>query len=134
MVDKSSERFQEKDEERKQKQRTARQNRALHLFYKHLAEQLNQAGFDMKRTLRADVEIPWNPDTVKNYLWRPIQKAQLQKDSTTELTTRDIDAVTETLTRHLGDKLGISIAFPSIETLLDKEREAEYAHRSPHVS
>ena len=121
-------RFQEKDEERKQKQRTAKQNKALHVLFELIAETLNDSGNDMRRTLKHTVDIPWSADTVKNFLWRPVQQAQLQKDSTTELTTKDIDAVYETLNRHLGDKLGVHIPFPSIETILDQEREAERAN------
>lgn len=118
-------RFQEKDEERKAKQRTERQNRALHQLFTMIADTLNESGHDMRRTLKHTVDIPWQPDTVKEFLWRPVQKAQLQKESTTELTTKDIDAVFETLNRHLGDKLGVHIPFPSIDAVLDKEREAE---------
>ncbi len=118
-------RFQEKDDERKEKQRTAKQNKALHLLFTMIAETLNDTGNDMRRTLRSDIEIPWSADTVKNYLWRPVQQAQLEKQSTTELTTKDIDAVFETLNRHLGDKIGVHIPFPSIESVLDKQREAD---------
>lgn len=103
---------------KKPTKRTLAQNRALHKLFSMLADELNGAGFDMKRTLKESVEIPWSADTVKNYLWRPIQNAQLGKESTTELTTKDIDAVFETLNRHLGDKLGIHAAFPSIDEIL----------------
>ena len=40
-------------------------------------------------------------------------KAQLGKKSTTELNTKDIDLVFNTLARHLSEKLGIVIDFPS---------------------
>lgn len=98
-----------------EKQRTPRQNRALHKFYGMLAVSLNEAGLDMRRTLKPGVDIPWTAETVKDYLWRPIQSAQLEKDSTTELTTKDIDAIYDTLNRHLGEKLGVHVPFPSID-------------------
>lgn len=104
------------------KQRTTQQNAALHLFFTHLAAGLNAGGFDMRRTLRADVEIPWNAHNVKEYLWRPIQQAQLGKDSTTELTTKDIDKVFDTLNRHLGQTTGVHVAFPSVDELLLEQR------------
>lgn len=97
------------------KQRTLQQNKALHKFFTMLADDLNQSGYDMKKVLKPGVDIPWNADTVKNYLWRPIQEAQLQKESTTELSTREIDVVYNTLNRHLGDKLGVHVPFPSEE-------------------
>lgn len=102
--------------------RTLTQNRAIHLLFNNLADELNSAGLDMRRTLKPDVDIPWSGDTVKDYLWRPIQQAQLGKKSTTELTTKEIDKVFETLNRYLGEKHGLYVAFPSIETLmLEKE-------------
>ena len=106
----------------KEKPRTLTQNSALHLMFEHLAQELNEAGWDMKKTLKQEVDIAWNKDMVKEYLWRPIQKAQLGKKSTTELTTKEIDEVFDTLTRYLGQKLGIEIMFPSIETLMLEQR------------
>lgn len=104
-------------------QRSDRQNRALHLMFKVLSAELNLAGLDMRRTLRADVEIPWTPTNVKEFIWRPIQQAQLGKVSTKELTTGDIDRVFETLLRHLANKFQMQLEFPSIETLMYKKRD-----------
>lgn len=103
------------------KKRTAQQNRALHLYFTHLSEELNNAGLDMRRTLKPEIDIPWNSKTIKEYLWRPIQQAQIQKKSTTELNTDEIDLVFNTLNRHLSEKFGITVEFPSIESLLLKE-------------
>lgn len=100
------------------KQRTLRQNRALHKLFSLLAEELNSAGFDMRRTLKPGIDIPWNAKTIKEYLWRPIQQAQLDKESTTELTTKDIDDIFDTLNRHLGEKLGVHVTFPSIDEVI----------------
>ena len=102
-------------------QRTLTQNAALHVLYTLLAESLNGAGLDMRKVLKPGIDIPWSPDTVKNYLWRPIQKAQLGKTSTTELSTVDIDKVFDTLNKHLGEKFGIHEDFPSMETIMFKQ-------------
>lgn len=112
------------------KQRTTQQNKALHKFYSELALALNEAGLDMKRTLKPDIDIPWNGDTVKDYLWRPIQQAQLGKESTKELTTKEIDAVYDTLNRHLGEKLGVHVEFPSIEAILNEQRMGNGSNRN----
>lgn len=103
-----------------QTKRTNQQNRAIHVLFQLLADTLNEAGYDMKRTLKHDVEIPWNATTAKEYLWRPIQQAQLGKKSTTELTTKEIDAVFETLNRHLASRFGLHVPFPSIEFLIER--------------
>jgi len=92
---------------RKAKQRTLTQNRALHLFCEWLAETLNDAGYDMRRTLRADVDLPWSQASVKDFLWRPIQKAMTDKASTVEITTTEPTDIHAVLSRHLGQKLGI---------------------------
>ena len=96
-----------------EKQRTTQQNRALHKLFSMLSDELNDAGYDMRKTLKPGIEIPWSAHTVKEYLFRPIMKAQLGKRSTTELNTKDIDLVFNTLARHLSEKLGIVIDFPS---------------------
>src|SRR5690554_5001318 len=87
--------------------RTLTQNRAMHLFFTQLAAELNAAGYDMRKTLKPEAEIPWTPASVKIHLWRPIQEALTAKKSTTEITTVEPTVIHQTLARHLGDKLGI---------------------------
>jgi hypothetical protein len=104
--------------------RTLQQNRALHVLFQLLANELNSNGLDMRKTLKPSVDIPWSGRSVKEWLWKPIQKAQLNKDSTTKLTTAEIDQVFDTLVRHLGQQFGIQLNFPSIEqTLIEAEAE-----------
>lgn len=104
------------------KQRTTQQNRALHLYFTLLAEALNDAGLDQRKTLKPSVEIPWDAKAIKEQIWRPIQKAQLKKESTTELTTAEITKVWETINRHLSEKFGVTEMFPSIEEIINKQR------------
>lgn len=109
------------NEDKPVKTRTETQNKALHLFFTQLAEELNNAGYDMKKTLKPEIDIPWSAHTVKEYLWRPIMTAQLGKTSTTELTTKEIDQVFDVINRHLGEKFGIHVDFPSIDSLMFKQ-------------
>ena len=97
--------------------RTSQQNRALHFFCNQLAEVLNDAGYDMRKVLKPEVEIPWGTTSVKDMLWRPIQKAMYSTKSTTELSKhKEINEIHKTLMRHLGQKLGIDfIPFPHTE-------------------
>ena len=111
------------EEIKEEKRRTLNQNRALHLYFQMLADELNRAGLDMKVVLKPSVDIWWNKQTIKDYLWRPIMKAQLGKRSTTEMTTTDIDAVFDTLNRHLSDKFGKwceAIPFPSLDQMMNQ--------------
>lgn len=102
-------------------QRTLKQNRALHKLFSMIATVLNESGLDMRVVLKPEVDIPWSTETVKEYLWRPLQKLQLLKSSTTELSTKDIDEVFDTLNRLLGEKFGKHIDFPSIESAINYE-------------
>jgi hypothetical protein len=106
-----------------EKKRTNRQNRALHLYFQMVSDTLNEAGLDMKELL-PEIDIPWSKSAVKEYLWRPIQKVQIQKSSTTEMTTKDIDIIFDTLNRYLA-KYGIHEDFPSIETIMYKLQEKD---------
>ena len=93
------------------KQRTLQQNKALHVYFTELANTLNAAGLDMKKTLKPEVEIPWTPDAVKQHLWRPIQEAMYNIHSTTKLNKINISDVYAVLDRHLGQRFGLHVEF-----------------------
>ena len=107
------------------KGRTLRQNRALYKLFQLLSDKLNDAGLDLHHTLREDIEIPWTPILVKELLWKKVQQAMTKKESTTDVSSHEIDMVFGVLNRHLGEKFGIVIEFPSIETLNDKLPERQ---------
>ncbi len=67
----------------------------------------------MKKVIKEDVDIPWSVDSAKEYLWRPVQKAVVNKDSTTDLNTADVDTVYQALSRHLSSKFNITTPFPT---------------------
>ena len=100
---------------REARQRTQPQNSAIHVFCRLLAKTLNNAGLDMRKVLKPEVEIPWTDVTAKENLWKPIQKAMYEIESTTDLDTEQVSKVYDTLNRHLSDKFGVSQAFPSKE-------------------
>lgn len=97
------------------KRRSIRQNSALHLYLKALAVALNMAGLDQRKVLKPGVEIPWSAESAKEYLWRPIQKAVTGKDSTTEPQTTDYPLICDVLNRHMAEKFGISVPWPTVE-------------------
>lgn len=103
-------------------QRTGQQNRALHKFFSMLSETLNLAGLEMKVVLKADTEIWWTLESVKEYLWRPLQKVMFGKESTTELEKQvEIDKVHEQLMHILGEKHHVEyIPFPHEEKKEEK--------------
>ena len=76
-----------------EKQRTIKQNKSLHLWFRLLADTLNEAGLDMRTVLKPSISIEWNDKTIKEYIFKPILEAMLLKKSTTEMNTKDIDKV-----------------------------------------
>lgn len=88
--------------------RTGKQNNTIHGFCDRLAEALNLAGKDMRVVIKPDYFIPWTTDSVKEYIWRPIQIAMYNKKSTKELKkTGEIDNIHKVIMREIGEKHGI---------------------------
>lgn len=102
-------------------QRTLSQNKALHLAFEQLADELNAQGKDMRVLLKPEVAIPWDKDRIKSAIWKPIQKAMFGTESTTLLTTDQVDKVFAIIQKHLGEEHGVEIHFPSIETMMQTE-------------
>ena len=95
--------------------RTIPQNRSLHLYCTMLADALNESGQDMRKTLRPEIDIPWGMESIKEQLFKPIALAMFGVSSTTELDTKQISEVYETLNRHTASKLGVSVVWPHEE-------------------
>jgi hypothetical protein len=91
------------------KQRTKRQNSALHVFCALLADLLNASGLDQRKVLKASIEIPWSGKDVKEKLWKPIQEAVIHKQSTTKADRREYTQVYEVLAHHMATKLNVTI-------------------------
>ena len=96
-----------------QQSRTSAQNRAAHKYFGLVAEALNDSGMSIQKVLKPGIDVPWTATTVKELLFRTVMKAMFLKDSTTELTTAEVNKVYEVMDRHLSE-LGLdSIPFPS---------------------
>lgn len=114
-------------DEKGEKEMSRQQQKALHVLFDKVAELFNDAGLDMKAVLKPEVEIPWTKDTVKKFLWKPIQKLMLGKEHSADLMTKEVDDVFEVFNRHVA-KHGIHQPFPSIEALI-REMQAKDAMR-----
>ena len=87
--------------------RTSQQNRALHLYFEHVANALVEVGFDycyVNPISGEIIRIPFTKDLVKEYIWRPIQETMFQIESTTQLTTPMINDMLSVLSLWLGEK------------------------------
>lgn len=89
------------------------QNKAMWKYFELLAKELNDSGLEMRKVLKPEIEIPWTKQSIHDHLWMPIQKAMMNKTSTTELDTSDPSEVYNVLSRHLSQTFGISVEFPS---------------------
>lgn len=98
------------------KQRSLSQNAALQLYCNHIAQALNDGGFDFRQSLRQDIDVPWSGTMAKDYLWRPVQKIVTGHDSTTKPERHQYGEIYEILNRHLSDRFGIYVPFPSKES------------------
>jgi len=99
----------------KTKTRTSSQNNAIHLYFSLLSDAFNEAGIDAKLILAEEVDVPVTAELIKETLWRPIQKAQTDKDSSTKLSTKEVSEIYETVNRYTAEKFGISVPFPTEE-------------------
>ena len=95
--------------------RTLKQNRAMHQYFENLSVVLNDAGLDQRKLLKETIDIPWNKDSVKEHLWKPIQKVVMGSESTTKLNRAEVSDVYDVLQRHLAERHGILVEFPSYE-------------------
>ena len=105
-------------------ERTTQQNKALHIYFRELAKKLNEAGLDQRKVLKPSVAIPWDEKSVKDRLWKEIQRIKTGKDHTRELDTKEIDEIYDILNRHLTERWGsdLHIPFPSQDELYYKEK------------
>ena len=98
--------------------RSSQQNKSLHLLFQNMAFELNRIGkeFIYSGVKGMEISTTYTPEIVKEFIWKPLQAVMLKKDSTTKLTTSDIDAIFLILGRWFSEQ-GVVIDFPSAETI-----------------
>ena len=88
---------------------TPSQNKALHSYFRRLAETLNDEGHDVAQVLSMKtVSVAWTEEAVKELLFRPIARALSGSESTTGLDSQQLEAAFDTLNKHLGENLGLT--------------------------
>ena len=91
---------------------TTAQRNSMHLYFRQLAQVLNDAGLDMVAVLN-DAEIPWSEHTVKSEIWGKVMKAITDKTSTTQLDRDEVSKIYEVVNRHLASTFGVMLSFPN---------------------
>ena len=103
---------------KKRDTRTVLQNSALHKYFELLSGALNDSGHDMKEVINMkQADIPWTPATIKENLWRGIQIAMNLPVSTADQRRTSYGEIYEVLNRFTADKFGVSVPFPSEESM-----------------
>ena len=96
--------------------RTLQQNKSLHLFFTMITEQLNELGIEYRYfgLKGQELELMYTPELVKLFFWKPIQVALFDFESTTKLTTEQMNKIIDVIVKFFGDK-GVVLEFPNIE-------------------
>lgn len=126
-------------------QRTSQQNNSLHLYFRLLAQALNDAGMTqdvvlsdrLVRSLEALISL-WGDDfhaqqlkeTLEKYrprvglswtehsiklLWKKIQLPMTNKEHTSDLTTGEVNRVYQDFDARISEITGVSVQFPKEE-------------------
>lgn len=102
------------------KKRTLQQNKSLYKFERILAEQLNESGYWVKKTLmrKPDIDLPWTQELIHQVMVLPVLKAMTGKDSSTEMNTVDPSDIHAVISEHILNLTdgNIYIPWPSEET------------------
>ena len=96
--------------------RTIPQNSSIHKFCTQVAAELSGKGITFKSLSiinGKEIEQDWTMELVKNQIWRPTQISLLDKESTTQLNTSEVDKVAEPIIKLLAQQFGIGVEFPS---------------------
>jgi hypothetical protein len=94
------------------KRRTESQNKAMHKYFEEVADELNKAGIEPAIFLQ-NFRISHTKESVKD-IFRQIGRQKFRKDSTSLLTTGEMNEIIKEFDRHLGG-FGILMDFPSAE-------------------
>ena len=92
--------------------RSDRQNNAMHLWFRQIAEELNDAGYWVRHPFSDKLEIPFTEILVKETLYKPIIKAMYDKNSTGRLTPQELSNAAEVLVRWLSENKKVYVPFP----------------------
>lgn len=94
------------------KKRTLLQNAALHVYCFMLGKKMDDGGIDMISFFKVGAKIPWTTLLVKETIWKPVQKAIINKSSTTDAQSSEYGKVYEVLNRHLASEYGLHVPWP----------------------
>ena len=98
--------------------RTSLQNASFHLFFTMITDQLNDLGMEYRYfgVTGKELSMMYTDHIVKEFFWKPIQLALFDIESTTKLTTEQMNAVIDVIINFFAEK-GVVVEFPNRESL-----------------
>ena len=100
-------------------QRTAQQRKAIELYCKLVAEALDASGESVQTTFTEPVQI--TQQSIKDGMFKVVMRALYPKiASTRDLDTDQVTHVYENMNRITAERYGISMDFPSRDSLLNE--------------
>jgi len=103
-------------------QRTDQQRKAIEIYCKQIAEELDRHGHTLQDVVKAirRAEIRPTQSNIKAIVWNGISDALLGKDSSTKLDKLEVDKVYEMMNAFIGREFEFHVPFPSFETKADE--------------
>lgn len=104
--------------------RTIPQNSSLHLWLTQMATEMNDAGLTNRKVwekMAESFDIPVTMEMLKD-IAQNVSFDMFKKKHTSELTTIEMQKLYETLNSAFGQSVGVSIPWPSRESLSDGQR------------
>lgn len=105
--------------------RTNKQNNSLHLYFRQLADELNDAGFSVNDGVVIVLDVPFSEGNVKELIARKILEAMQWTDqngdvitSTAKLNTKQAMELYRIMDNAVCERTGVSVAYPCIDELM----------------
>ena len=95
--------------------RSIKQNSAIHLWCKMIAQQLNNNGLYVSDVIKT--QSHWNMSKVKENIFKPVVKSLYEKDSTTKLKKDEFEQIIDTIIQAFAMKGIVIPDFPNREKL-----------------
>ena len=97
--------------------RSDQQRKAIEVYCREMANLANDAGYEFAAFIEhkklKGTETPWSQELFKEYVWRPVQQAYLNKESTTRLKPDEVTIIYDVVNRKMAEIAGISMVFPN---------------------
>lgn len=93
--------------------RSVKQNNALHLLFREIANAMNDAGYTRPHPW-GKMEIPYSETAIKEMFYVPIIDKVFQKQHSSELNTKELSESVEYLLDAVAQNTGIAMQMPQM--------------------